>query len=314
MHTGVLRDRLQRCRGELSQIIGIARDLEEDEAQNTSPGTPVGRRAESISAGHRAQAVTLLQRIRRAADSCAATLSEVEREVDVLTGSEVGSGFQLGDHWRRGGEHGSEGSDWSRDFAGPQGSRGRVRPFLGTAETYGVPRDFSRGASSEGYGYSDRRGFNRSGSQGYGYGSQGDFARTSLSSNEAYGESGGRDFGSYGRRREAMRGPIWNAQTSVSGGAHAETLAARYGRDQARSTYEEPGSYARSSWRTSDQSRYGTSAFTGRGSMPVSQQGGYDYGPDSTRSGWEPQNAWAAERRGAWERQPAYAAPGGSRY
>ena len=106
MQTRFLRDRLQRCRGELSQISGMVDDLQR--AEGPAPGGPTAARAgwggyehgaggaQGFAAmGGRQQPshrMAMLQRIRQAADRCAATLSDVEREVDVLTGSARATG------------------------------------------------------------------------------------------------------------------------------------------------------------------------------------------------------------------------------
>lgn len=101
LQTRFLHDRLQRCRGELSQIIGMVHDLERAEApgQNAPGGMRAGwsryQPSSTFSGGfaaaggrqHQSHQMAMLERIRQVADRCAATLSEVEREVDVLTGS-----------------------------------------------------------------------------------------------------------------------------------------------------------------------------------------------------------------------------------
>lgn len=129
LQTRFLRDRLQRCRGELSQIIGMTHQLEQAEEQWSGAGAArplwqqagrYGGRADSSAAAstfgrHESQAVTMLGRIRQAADRCARTLSEVEREVDVLTGSQSPSGFQSSDPWQPGASEGTyrDRSTWS---------------------------------------------------------------------------------------------------------------------------------------------------------------------------------------------------------
>ncbi len=123
MQTRFLRDRLQRCRGELSQIVGMARDLERmelDGAQSApvsswNGGGRYGGPGAYPSGRHQSHAATTLNRIQQAADHCASSLSEIEREVEMLTEPETSYRQPTHDAWERGRTYGGawEGGNWS---------------------------------------------------------------------------------------------------------------------------------------------------------------------------------------------------------
>jgi hypothetical protein len=100
MQSAFVRDRLERCRGELSQVIGLARDLERLEVENArSAGTAANRWSAPGTSGSGTfsrpefQATSLLQRIQQAADRCGRTLGEVERELESLQGAATPAGI-----------------------------------------------------------------------------------------------------------------------------------------------------------------------------------------------------------------------------
>jgi hypothetical protein len=106
----LVRDRLQRCRGELSQITGIARDLERAEEENArmaqgragwgvgrgDTGAAPGGYAGQTFAPREARAADLLRRIQESADRCATILSEVERDIEHMDGGFAGTRYGAG--------------------------------------------------------------------------------------------------------------------------------------------------------------------------------------------------------------------------
>ena len=121
MLTASLRERIQRCRGELNQLASLARDCERGGFEGGRFGAG-GFRSEAHMDGWQRQGPgPLVRRCVEIADRCTVVLSEIEREVESAGFGRAGFDGTRGG-WDREPLYRSQGWDGPRGDYGPYGS------------------------------------------------------------------------------------------------------------------------------------------------------------------------------------------------